>query len=54
MVFNRYVEGNANFKNSRIDTLCDSLEIHDRRYINEDKLEKQLMLEINYERLCRN
>ena len=48
VVFNRYQEGAKHSKNSRIDSLCDNLELNDRRFVDETILIKQLQDRINY------
>lgn len=53
IVFNRYVEGDSNSKNSRIDTLCDLFGLHNRRYKEKNILKDQLTSEIDYEILNR-
>ena len=51
VVFNRYIEGRLISKNSRIDTLCDALELHNRRYKSEYIFRKQLISDIDYEKI---
>ena len=49
VIFNRYVEGAKNSKNSRIDTLCENLGLQEMRYIDVDTLFLQLTRQIDYE-----
>lgn len=48
VVFNRYDERSKHSKNSRIDTLCNNLNLNDRRIISSDNLFKQLTSSIDY------
>lgn len=47
MVFNRYLEGSAHSKNSRIDTLCSNLGVEQRRFTGSNVCE--IEKEINYD-----
>lgn len=49
VIFNRYAEGARYSKNSRIDTLCESLGLQERRYKADVSLAKQLRNEIDFE-----
>ena len=49
VTFNRYSEGAKHSKNSRIDTLCNSLGLQDRRYRSVETLGKQLSQSVDYE-----
>lgn len=53
VVFNRYADGSKHSKNSRIDTLCDILDLQDRRY-GEKNLANQLTEDIDYDRVNRD
>lgn len=48
VIFNRYSENSRHSKNSRIDSLCDNLNLQNRRYKNVFELEKQLKESIDY------
>ena len=48
VLFNRYKEGVKHSKNSRIDSLCDNLNLNDRRYSSEDVLIEQFTNKIDY------
>lgn len=50
MVFNRYIEGNKNSKNSRIDTLTTTLGLQDRRYSG--KIDA-ILVDIDYDAVTR-
>lgn len=49
IIFNRYQEGYKFSKNSRIETLCVSLGLENRRYKSEKELCKQMQENINYQ-----
>lgn len=49
VIFNRYLEESKHSKNSRIDTLCENLDLQDRRYQSMTSLSNQLTKRINYE-----
>ena len=51
VVFNRYKEGAANSKNSRIDTVCSNLNLSKRRFAEAVPLAVQLSEEIDYSRV---
>ena len=49
VIFNRYEEGSKHSKNSRIDTLCGSLGLKDRRFVSTEKMKMQLLEKIDYD-----
>lgn len=49
VIFNRYEEGSKHSKNSRIDTLCGSLGLKDRRFVSTEKMKTQLLEKIDYD-----
>lgn len=49
VIFNRYEEGSKHSKNSRIDTLCESLGLKDRRFVSTEKMKMQLLDKIDYD-----
>lgn len=49
VIFNRYEEGSKHSKNSRIDTLCGSLGLKDRRFVSAEKIKMQLLEKIDYD-----
>lgn len=51
VIFNRYKEGTRISKNSRIDTLCENLDLQDRRYDSLQDLAGQLNRKIAYEKV---
>jgi len=48
IVFNRYLSGSSNSKNSRIDSVCDNLCLQNRRYSKEADIAKQIQSKIDY------
>lgn len=49
IIFSRYSENSKHSKNSRIETLCDNLELQDRKYNRSMNLVDQLESKIDYE-----
>jgi len=48
VIFNRYDENSTYSKNSRIDTVCQNLNLLNRRFVRSEQLYKQLIKEIDY------
>lgn len=48
VTFNRYIEGSKHSKNSRIDTLCENLQLKNIRFVREDTLISQLKQDYQY------
>lgn len=48
ITFNRYDDSSNHSKNSRIDTLCNSLNLQERRYSGRDHIENQMVANIDY------
>lgn len=51
VVFNRYNENDVVSKNSRIDTLCKSFHLENRRFERADKLTDQIVQKIDYQKV---
>ena len=54
VVFNRYQDDCEFSKNSRIDTICENLELQDRRYTNRECLLEQLTADIDFSKVAQN
>ena len=53
-VFNRYIDESKSSKNSRIDSLCDNLELHSIRANEQTNLDEVLLKEIDYPKVKKN